>query len=59
MDIFAGARKENPFMNMHNITKIKLFRILLRITYLPSLLMLYPAALLRKIPVVAPPVSSD
>jgi glycosyltransferase involved in cell wall biosynthesis len=33
---------------MHNITKIKLFRILLRITYLPSLIILYPFALLRK-----------
>jgi glycosyltransferase involved in cell wall biosynthesis len=33
---------------MHNITKIKLFRILLRITYLPALLILYPLALLRK-----------
>jgi glycosyltransferase involved in cell wall biosynthesis len=48
MDIFAGALNENPAMTMHNITKIKLFRILLRITYLPSLLFLYPAALLRK-----------
>jgi glycosyltransferase involved in cell wall biosynthesis len=35
-------------MTMHNITKIKLFRILLRITYLPSLILLYPFALLRK-----------
>src|ERR1700712_3792987 len=33
---------------MHNITKIKLFRILLWITYLPSLIVLYPLALLRK-----------
>ncbi len=33
---------------MHNITKIKLFRILLRVTYLPSLIFLYPLALLRK-----------
>jgi len=33
---------------MHNITKIKLFRILLRITYLPSLIFLYPFVLLRK-----------
>src|SRR5450432_3031270 len=33
---------------MHNITKIKLFRILLRITYLPSLILLYPVALFRK-----------
>ncbi len=32
---------------MHNITKIKLFRILLRITYLPSLIVLYPMAFLR------------
>ncbi len=48
MDIFAGARNENPFMTMHNITKIKLFRILLRITYLPSLLVLYPLAQFRK-----------
>src|SRR4249919_3691079 len=48
MDIFAGARNENPSMSMHNITKIKLFRILLRITYFPALLILYPAALFRK-----------
>jgi glycosyltransferase involved in cell wall biosynthesis len=48
MDIFAGTRIENPLMTMHNITKIKLFRILLRITYLPSLLILYPFVLLRK-----------
>ncbi len=33
---------------MHNITKIKIFRILLRITWFPSLLFLYPLALLRK-----------
>jgi glycosyltransferase involved in cell wall biosynthesis len=33
---------------MHNITKIKLFRILLRITYLPSLIIMYPLALFRK-----------
>ncbi len=33
---------------MHNITKIKLFRILLRITYLPSMIILYPLALFRK-----------
>lgn len=33
---------------MHNITKIKLFRILLWITYLPSLIFLYPLAKLRK-----------
>jgi glycosyltransferase involved in cell wall biosynthesis len=33
---------------MHNITKIKLFRILLWITYLPSLIILYPLAKLRK-----------
>jgi glycosyltransferase involved in cell wall biosynthesis len=33
---------------MHNITKIKLFRILLRITYLPALIFLYPLAHLRK-----------
>ena len=33
---------------MHNITKIKLFRILLRITYLPSLILLYPLAFFRK-----------
>lgn len=33
---------------MHNITKIKLFRILLRITYIPSLIFLYPIALLRR-----------
>jgi glycosyltransferase involved in cell wall biosynthesis len=33
---------------MHNITKIKLFRILLRITYIPSLILLYPLAFFRK-----------
>ena len=33
---------------MHNITKIKLFRILLRITYIPSVLFLFPLSLLRK-----------
>ncbi|HEY4936813.1 MAG TPA: glycosyltransferase family 4 protein [Puia sp.] len=32
---------------MHNITKIKLFRILLRITYLPSLIILFPLAFFR------------
>ena len=35
-------------MNMHNLTKISLFRILLRITYPFSLLVLYPLALLKK-----------
>jgi L-malate glycosyltransferase len=35
-------------MTMHNITKIKLFRILLWITYLPSFLILYPLSLIRK-----------
>jgi len=35
---------------MHNITKIKLFRIVLRITYLPSLLFLYPIILLKRKP---------
>ncbi len=35
-------------MTMHNITKIKLFRILLRITYVPSLFLMYPLALLKK-----------
>jgi glycosyltransferase involved in cell wall biosynthesis len=48
MDIFAGVRCGTPEMTMHNITKIKLFRILLRITYLPSLIILYPLAFLRK-----------
>lgn len=33
---------------MHNITKIKIFRILLGITWLPSVIFLYPLALLRK-----------
>lgn len=33
---------------MHNITKIKIFRILLGITWLPSLLFLYPLARMRK-----------
>jgi glycosyltransferase involved in cell wall biosynthesis len=33
---------------MHNITKIKLFRILLWITYLPSLVFLWPLAKMRK-----------
>jgi glycosyltransferase involved in cell wall biosynthesis len=35
-------------MTMHNITKIKHFRILLWITYLPSLLILYPLSLFRR-----------
>ncbi len=47
MDIFAGASFVTPVIIMHNITKIKLFRILLRITYLPSLIILYPLAFLR------------
>ncbi|MDP4250712.1 MAG: glycosyltransferase family 4 protein [Bacteroidota bacterium] len=33
---------------MHNITKIKIFRILLGITWLPSMIFLYPLAMLRK-----------
>jgi len=33
---------------MHNSTKIKLFRILLRISYWPSLLLVYPFARLKK-----------
>jgi len=48
MDIFAGARDENLPMTMHNITKIKLFRIVLRITYLPSLIFLYPIVIFKK-----------
>jgi glycosyltransferase involved in cell wall biosynthesis len=48
MDIFAGARNEDPLMTMHNITKIKLFRIVLRITYLPSLIFLYPIVIFKK-----------
>jgi glycosyltransferase involved in cell wall biosynthesis len=48
MDIFAGACLRTLNNAMHNITKIKLFRILLRITYLPSLILLYPFALCRK-----------
>ncbi len=47
MDIFAGASFVTPVIIMHNITKIKLFRILLRITYLPSLIILYPLSFLR------------
>jgi L-malate glycosyltransferase len=47
MDIFAGASFATSVITMHNITKIKLFRILLRITYLPSLIILYPLAFLR------------
>ncbi len=47
MDIFAGTSFVTPVIIMHNITKIKLFRILLRITYLPSLIILYPLAFLR------------
>jgi glycosyltransferase involved in cell wall biosynthesis len=34
--------------SMHNITKIKIFRILLGITWLPSLIILGPLALMRK-----------
>ncbi len=48
MDIFAGASFVTPVIIMHNITKIKLFRILLRITYLPSLIILYPLAFWRR-----------
>ncbi|HMH33755.1 MAG TPA: glycosyltransferase family 4 protein [Puia sp.] len=33
---------------MHNLTKIKIYRLLLRISYLPSLLFIFPFALLRK-----------
>lgn len=33
---------------MHNLTKIKLFRIASSITYLPALLFIYPFALLKK-----------
>ena len=33
---------------MHNITKIKLFRVILYITYIPSLVFILPFALLRK-----------
>jgi len=33
---------------MHNITKIKIFRILLRISYFPSLVFVYPWVLFRK-----------
>lgn len=33
---------------MHNRTKIRIFRVLLRITWLPSLILLYPLARLRK-----------
>ena len=33
---------------MHNLTKIRLFRLLLKITWLPSLLVFYPLAALRR-----------
>src|SRR5690242_10052243 len=33
---------------MHNLTKIKWFRIASRITYIPALLFIYPFALLKK-----------
>lgn len=33
---------------MHNLTKIKIYRLLLRISYLPSLLFIYPFACFRK-----------
>ncbi|HVY74865.1 MAG TPA: glycosyltransferase family 4 protein [Puia sp.] len=33
---------------MHNITKIKIFRILLRISWFPSLILIYPFALFRR-----------
>jgi L-malate glycosyltransferase len=48
MDIFAGVNHERLKSHMHNITKIKLFRILLWITYLPSLIFLLPLAMLKK-----------
>jgi glycosyltransferase involved in cell wall biosynthesis len=48
MDIFAGANQGRLKYIMHNITKIKLFRILLRITYLPSLIIMLPLAMLKK-----------
>ena len=35
---------------MHNITKIKLFRIVLRITYLPSLIFVYPLIFFKRKP---------
>jgi glycosyltransferase involved in cell wall biosynthesis len=33
---------------MHNTTKIRIFRVLLRLTWLPSVLLLYPLAIFRK-----------
>lgn len=33
---------------MHNLTKIRLFRILLQLSWFPSLLLIYPIALLRR-----------
>lgn len=33
---------------MHNLTKIKLYRIFLKISYIPSLLFIYPISLLKK-----------
>lgn len=33
---------------MHNLTKIKVFRLLLYITYLPSLIFVYPFAIIKK-----------
>jgi L-malate glycosyltransferase len=44
----CGRLAANLYNFMHNITKIKLFRIVLRITYLPSLIFIYPFVLLKK-----------
>ncbi len=33
---------------MHNLAKIKMFRLLLRLTYIPSLVVIYPFVLLKK-----------
>lgn len=45
---FYGSGEKPLYSCMHNLRKIKLFRILLYATYPVSVLFLYPAALLRK-----------
>ncbi len=46
--LFFCLPKSNKGAIMHNLTKIKLFRILLYITYLPSLIFIYPFAALKR-----------
>jgi glycosyltransferase involved in cell wall biosynthesis len=48
MEYICEPASGTTVITMHNITKIKLFRILLRITYFPSLFFLYPLARLRR-----------